>query len=188
MGDICRYRRERSTANQLAYKYVGVEDLLSNRGGVSDQLNSMENGSHAVFLPGDILIGNIRPYLKKIWLADSEGRTNGDVLVITPKEDFERELDSEYLYFVLSSDAFFSYAVETSKGAKMPRGDKNAIMKYEIPVPSLTCQKEIAQTLTKYETFTGSLSDGLPAEIAARRQQYEYYRNKLLTFKELKAS
>lgn len=188
MGEICEYRRDRALASKSAFAYVGVEDLLQHRRGVSADLEYVSSGGHGVFMPGDVLIGNIRPYLKKIWLADSEGRTNGDVLVVAPRAEMASELNSKYLYFLLSSDSFFDYAVQTSKGAKMPRGDKSAIMKYEIPVPSVERQMEIVEILMKFELLTLSLSDGLPAEIAARRQQYEYYRNKLLTFKELEVA
>jgi type I restriction enzyme S subunit len=57
--------------------------------------------------------------------------------------------------------------------------------KVMIPVPALERQKEIANLLDGFDTVITNVSDGLPAEIKARHQQYEYYRNKLLTFKEL---
>jgi type I restriction enzyme S subunit len=89
------------------------------------------------------------------------------------------------LYFLLSSDDFFGYCVQTSKGAKMPRGDKQAILRYEVPIPSIEVQKRVVKVLTAFEKLTQDLEVGLPAEIAARQSQYEYYRSKLLTFKEL---
>lgn len=65
----------------------------------------------------------------------------------------------------------------------MPRGDKAAVMNFEIPIPSLEEQHSIVSILDRFESLTISLQSGLPAEIAARRQQYEHYRDKLLTFK-----
>lgn len=56
-------------------------------------------------------------------------------------------------------------------------------MRFELPVPSLQEQERIANILDRFEALTTSLQSGLPAEIAARRQQYEHYRDKLLTFK-----
>jgi type I restriction enzyme S subunit len=82
--------------------------------------------------------------------------------------------------------------MKTSKGAKMPRGNKSMIMKYEIPVPNkngepdLKKQQEIVAVLDKFDTLVNDISIGLPAELKARRQQYEYYREKLLTFRKLK--
>ncbi len=66
----------------------------------------------------------------------------------------------------------------------MPRGDKKMIMKYKVPLPSPQEQARIVAILDKFDALVNDLSSGLPAEIAARRQQYEHYRNKLLTFTE----
>lgn len=134
------------------------------------------------FTNNDLLIGNIRPYLKKIWFADCEGGTNGDIALIRIREASREDILPRYLFHVLSSDHFFNYDNSKAKGAKMPRGDKSAIMKYSFPLPPIAEQRRIAAILDKFETLTNSLQDGLPAEIAARRQQYEYYRDKLLTF------
>ena len=67
----------------------------------------------------------------------------------------------------------------------MPRGDKAAIMEYEIGLPPVEVQQYIADILDRFDKLCNDLSEGLPAEIEARRKQYEYYRDKLLTFKEL---
>lgn len=75
--------------------------------------------------------------------------------------------------------------MQHAKGAKMPRGDKAAILNYPIHVPSLGDQRRIVEVLQKFDALVNDLSVGLPAELAARRKQYEYYRDKLLTFKEL---
>ena len=73
-------------------------------------------------------------------------------------------------------------SLQNAKGAKMPRGDKNAVMKYTIPIPPIEEQERIVGILDKFETLVNDLSKGLPAEIALVQKQYEYYRNMLLTF------
>lgn len=130
---------------------------------------------------GDVLIGNIRPYLKKIWFSDRTGGTNGDVLVVSPKES---NVLPRYLYYVLSSDEFFTYDMQRSKGAKMPRGNREAVMNYSFALPSLDEQKRIVSILDRFDALCNDISSGLPAEIEARQKQYEYYRDKLLTFRE----
>jgi len=57
--------------------------------------------------------------------------------------------------------------------------------KFKIPIPSLAKQEEIVKVLDKFDKLVNDISEWLPAEIKARKQQYEYYRNKLLNFKEL---
>ena len=65
----------------------------------------------------------------------------------------------------------------------MQKGDKKAVMEYSIPIPPLEEQERIVSILDRFEALTTDLQSGLPAEIEARRKQYEYYREKLLTFK-----
>ena len=69
----------------------------------------------------------------------------------------------------------------------MPRGDKVAIMKYRFMLPSIEKQRHIVSILDRFDALCNDLSSGLPAEIAARQKQYEYYRDKLLTFKEIQS-
>jgi len=159
--------------------YVGVDNLLQNREGKKDSSKVPTKGNLIGFRKGDILIGNIRPYLKKIWHSDRMGGTNGDVLVINITN---KNITSRYLYQVLADDKFFEYNMQHVKGVKMPRGNKNKIMEYFIPVPSLEEQKRIVSILDKFDTLTASISEGLLKEIEQRKKQYEYYRDMLLTF------
>ena len=65
----------------------------------------------------------------------------------------------------------------------MPRGDKRKVMEYTLPIPPLAEQQRIVDILDRFDHLTNDLTQGLPAEIEARQQQYEYYRDRLLTFK-----
>lgn len=75
--------------------------------------------------------------------------------------------------------------MQYAKGAKMPRGNKQIIMEYHIPVPPLAEQERIVAILDKFDALVNDISSGLPAELEMRRKQYEYYRDRLLTFKPL---
>lgn len=181
MSEVSFYPKTRINASELSdNSYIGVENLLKDKLGRTDFTVKPE-GSVIQFIEKDILIGNIRPYLRKIWKSDCKGGTNGDVLCIRVKEP--SEVSPDYLFHILSSEKFFLYDIKNSRGAKMPRGDKAAVMDFEIPIPSLEDQHRIVSILDRFESLTTSLQSGLPAEIAARRQQYEHYRDKLLTFK-----
>ena len=164
--------------------YVGVDNLLQNRKGKTVSNYVPKTGNLTKYEKDDILIGNIRPYLKKIWQASNTGGTNGDVLVIRINDEQKQEFYSRFLYHLLASDEFFNYNMQHAKGAKMPRGNKEAILKYKIPKISHEEQVKISNTLDRLEALVSDISIGLPAELTARRQQYEYHRNKLLTFKE----
>ena len=82
---------------------------------------------------GDVLVSNIRPYFKKIIYVTVEGGCSADVLCFSPKR---KEL-SVFLYGTLYMDRFFDYMVAGSKGTKMPRGDKQQIMNYQITIPTV---------------------------------------------------
>lgn len=182
--EVAQYSKDRILASELTDEnYVGVDNLLPNKQGKIKSEHTPIEGKFTGFVKGDILIGNIRPYLKKIWFSDCVGGTNGDVLTIRVI-DKERVLP-RFLYFALSTESFFNYDMNNAKGAKMPRGDKNAVMKYQFYLPSLEIQEQVVSILEIFDNLCNGLECGLPAEIYARQQQYEYYRDKLLNFKEL---
>lgn len=181
LGDIAEYSKTRISHDQLDNtNYVGVDNLLQNRAGKADSNYVPTAGNLTGYREGDILIGNIRPYLKKIWHADRVGGTNGDVLVVHITDE---SVNSSYLYQVLADDKFFEYNMQHAKGAKMPRGNKPKIMEYSIPIPkNEDDQTRIVNILDKFDALTNSISEGLPREIELRQKQYEYYRDMLLNF------
>ncbi len=187
LGEIAQYSKARISHDQLDNtNYVGVDNLLQNRAGKTESNHVPTSGNLTEYREGDTLIGNIRPYLKKIWHTDRVGGTNGDVLVVHPTDE---NINPRYLYQVLADDKFFEYNMQHAKGAKMPRGNKPKIMEYKVPIPypddpekSLAEQARIVNILDKFDTLTTSISEGLPREIELRQQQYEYYRDLLLNF------
>ena len=182
--EVAQYSKDRILASELTDEnYIGVDNLLPNKQGKIKSEHTPIEGKFVRFVKEDILIGNIRPYLKKIWFSDYVGGTNGDVLTIRVI-DKERVLP-RFLYFVLSTESFFNYDMNNAKGAKMPRGDKKAVMNYQFYLPSLEIQEQVVSILEIFDNLCNGLECGLPAEIYARQQKYEYYRDKLLNFKEL---
>ena len=140
LSDICSYRTESGPIDPLTY--ISTESILPNRAGVTKASSIPTTGKAKLFRRGDTLVSNIRPYFKKIWQATEDGCCSADVLVFKPSA-----CHADYLYWLLSSDAFFDYMVATSKGTKMPRGDKAAIMQYESVDMSIEDQRGIAMIL-----------------------------------------
>ena len=169
LGRVAHYAKKRIGASQIdETTYVGVENLLQNKQGKTEASSVPESGTVIAFEEGDILIGNIRPYLRKIWLADCDGGTNGDVLAIQIEN--KTALIPKFLYYVLSSEDFFLYDIQNSKGAKMPRGSKEAVMNYQIPVPPLPVQSEIVKILDNFTELTAQLQEQLSLELTARKK------------------
>ncbi|WP_144628802.1 restriction endonuclease subunit S [Arthrobacter woluwensis] len=166
LGDIAELASARVEGAELdPTTYVGVDNLLPNFGGRKDSGYGANSSGAIRFNVGDVLIGNIRPYLKKVWLADREGGASPDVLTVSIRPDWRGMILPKFLYFLIASDPFIDYTTRHAKGAKMPRGDKAATLKYRIPVPPLEVQREIVRIL---DHFT-ELEAGLEAELEARR-------------------
>ena len=179
LEEIAHYAKTRIDCKTINEdNYVGVENLLQNKAGKTKATSVPTTGMVIAYQKNDILIGNIRPYLRKVWLADCEGGTNGDVLTVQI-EDTEKVIP-QFLYYVLSSEKFFLYDIQNSKGAKMPRGSKDAVMKFEVPLPPPEVQREIVRMLDNYTKGAVELQKQLTAEFTARKTQYNYYRDKLL--------
>lgn len=148
LSEVSVYRKDRIGSDKVNKgNYISTENMLSNRGGVENATTVASAKTFPAYKKGDILLSNIRPYFKKIWYATQEGGCSNDVLVVKAG----KTVDSKFLYYVLSDNNFFNYSTVTSKGTKMPRGSKNAIMKYWVPNLDLPTQKKIADILSSYD-------------------------------------
>ena len=148
LSDICDYGKDRIEVSSLDNSnYISTENMLPNRAGVTTATTLPTGELTPSFEIDDTLVYNIRPYFKKIWKATFSGGCSADVLVFKAKENVSKE----YLYYVLADDEFFKYSMTTSKGTKMPRGDKTSIMNYPIKLPPLPTQQKIAAILSSLD-------------------------------------
>ena len=142
--DICSFRKGKIDIENLNTKnYISTENMLPNKCGITDASSLPTVSLVQEYKKGDVLVSNIRPYFKKIWQAKYNGGCSNDVLVFVPKSNTDRN----FLYYVLANDDFFTYSMATSKGTKMPRGDKTSIMQYEVPMFDLNAQNKVASIL-----------------------------------------
>lgn len=148
LSDICDYGKDRIEVSSLDNStYISTENMLPNRAGVTTATTLPTGEYTPSFEIDDTLVSNIRPYFKKIWKATFSGGCSADVLVFKAKENVSKE----YLYYVLADDEFFKYSMTTSKGTKMPRGDKTSIMNYPVKLPPLPTQQKIAAILSSLD-------------------------------------
>jgi type I restriction enzyme S subunit len=97
--------------------------------------------------------------------------------------NFENILISDFLYYYLTSKSVQFFWNNKINSGSVSNLNANIIKSLPVPIPPLSKQKEIVEILDKFDALVNDISQGLPAEIEARRKQYEYYREKLLTFK-----
>lgn len=161
--------------------YVSTENMLQDYQGIVDAKSVPEDVNVISFSCGDILISNIRPYLKKVWKATYNGGCSSDVFVLKANDNIE----SDYLHYVIANDKFINFVMSGAKGVKMPRGDKKQMKTYCLSLPQIQEQKKISTLLRlideristqskiidKLQTLIKGLNDSL----------YELYGNGITT-------
>ena len=138
LSSIAYYVTDKISSNDISLsEYVTTDCILQNKKGREIAINLPPQTCSLIhYQCGDVLVANIRPYLKKVWFADNDGGASSDVLVFRAKEGHS----PNFLYALLLQDSFFDYVMQGAKGSKMPRGDKDQILRYEIP--TLSCSEE----------------------------------------------
>ena len=173
LSEIATFVEDKISSNSISLAdYVTTDSLLPNKEGKTLATNLPPViCSLTHFRKGDVLVANIRPYLKKVWLADKEGGCSSDVLVFRVKEGNK----SSFLYAIMLQDRFFDYAMKGAKGSKMPRGDKDQIMRYELPTFSPQEQENIGNlviSITNKLWLNRSINHNLEA---MAKQLYDYW-------------
>lgn len=167
LSDICAFRKGKVRVSSLTLKtYISTENMMPNKGGITEATSMPTMELTQEYKKGDILVSNIRPYFKKIWQAKYDGGCSNDVLVFRGNAN----IDKNFLYYVLADDAFFAYSMATSKGTKMPRGDKTSIMQYNVPALDMDAQKRIANILKPLDEkieLNNAINDNLEQQAKA---------------------
>ena len=173
LNDIAEFVTDKISSSSISLdRYVTTDSLLQNRRGreIAQNLPPVPCAlTH--YKQGDVLVANIRPYLKKVWYADSEGGCSSDVLVFRAKNGH----CSSFLYTVLMQDAFFDHAMSGAKGSKMSRGDKDQIMRYELPTFTPTEEENIGNMMVDIMSkikVNRQINDNLEA---MAKQLYDYW-------------
>lgn len=159
--------------------YISTDNMLQNRAGIEKFDGTISSANLTEYKKGDILVSNIRPYLKKIWLADCDGGCSNDVLVFRNIAD---NITNEYLYCILASSVFFDYMMVGKTGTKMPRGNKRAIPNFKIPLLDPQKQADFIKEIQKIERRYNSLKNitGKRLKTSSVVKQFEEYENSKL--------
>jgi type I restriction enzyme S subunit len=163
LGDknISTFVKERMPLEELTLEsYVSTENLLPDYAGVTTSSKLPSTGSFTRYKKGDILISNIRPYLKKVWSANKDGATSNDVIVIRAKS----KVRASFLTFLLKNDEFINYVMKGAKGVKMPRGDISLMKEYPVAIPANPKeQQKIADCLSSLDALIAAHAEKLDA-------------------------
>jgi type I restriction enzyme S subunit len=173
LSKIVRYSDARIDAADVSLEnFITTDNILQNKAGITTAA-SLPPGDNAMpkYAQGNILLANIRPYLKKIWFADKSGGCSADVLVFA----VNKEYDPKFVYYAMFRDDFFYHIMKGAKGTKMPRGDKNQILEFLIPDFDLPTQHRIAAVLSALDAKI-DLNKRINAELEAlAKTLYDYW-------------
>ncbi|GAA7098588.1 restriction endonuclease subunit S [Helicobacter pylori] len=172
LGEVCEIiRGKRVTKKEILDK--GKYPVVSGGIGFMGYLNEYNREENTITIAQYGTAGFVNWQNQKFWANDV-------CFSVIPKET----LINRYLYYVLTNMQNYLYSI--SNRSAIPYSiSSNNIMQITIPIPPLEIQQEIVKILDQFSILTTDLQTGIPAEIEARKKQYEYYREKLLSFKPL---
>ena len=143
LKEVADFQKDRVSTELLNEStYISTENIQQNFGGIQLANTVPTNANVIAYNKNDILLSNIRPYLKKVWLADRNGGCSADVFVLR-----SRCCEQSFLYNVIASDRFIGYVMSGAKGVKMPRGDKKQMENFKFSLPSVIEQRKISRLL-----------------------------------------
>jgi type I restriction enzyme S subunit len=182
LKDVADFQKERISSGLLDEStYISTENILQNFQGVQSAISIPANTNVVAYKKNDILLSNIRPYLKKVWFSDRIGGCSADVFVLRSKT-----CEPEFLYNVIASDKFINYVMSGAKGVKMPRGDKNQMESFSFSIPAVVEQRKISRlfqllderivTQNKIIEKLQSLIKGLSQQLLSSENDWILYR------------
>ena len=134
LEDVASFVKDKVETSKLTLNtYISTENMQPNRGGISIASNLPNTNYVTACNCGDVVIANIRPYFKKIFLIPTNGFGCSSAVLCIRAND---SMYSRFVYGTLSDDVFFDYVMSGAKGSKMPRGDKEQIMQYPVILPN----------------------------------------------------
>ncbi|MDU5508626.1 restriction endonuclease subunit S [Finegoldia magna] len=158
------------------YRYITVQFLKNNE----DEQYYIENpDKNVICKEDDILV--TRTGSTGVIVYGVEGCFHNNFFKVTPNELIHKK----YMYFLLRSKYMYKKMLTAASGGTVPDLPHKKFYALEVPVPTIDEQKHIVEMLEKFNELCNDISIGLPAEIEARQKQYEFYRDKLLSFKQL---
>lgn len=191
LGEVCKKTENiKWKGNQNTdFQYIDLSSVSREDNKISETqtINSTNAPSRAQQIVNidDVIFGTTRPTLKRYSLITSKYHnqicsTGFCVLRAKPEEMLPK-----FLFFILTTTGFYNYVDNNQEGAGYPSISNSVVKKFKMPIPTLAEQKRIVSILDKFDKLVNDKTEGIPAEIEARRKQYEYYRGKLLDFKVL---
>lgn len=192
MGEICNKTKNIKWKDNPTKEclYIDLSSVDCETHGFSNQLTMINaktapSRAQQIVETNDVLFGTTRPTLMRFAIVPQKLNNNICSTGYAVLRANSEIVLPQFLYFILNTHRFYSFVENNQEGAGYPSISFSKLQSFSIPVPPIELQEKIVAILDRFETLVNDLTQGLPAEIAAVKEQYEYYRNKLLTFKQI---
>jgi type I restriction enzyme S subunit len=163
---VSKFINEKIQLNKISLtNYISTENILADFGGISKSSKLPNITNVTKFQKHDVLMSNIRPYLKKIWLANIEGGASNDIIIIRAKEG----INYKFVFYIVQNDKYIDYVMQGAKGVKMPRGDILLIKKYPLALPKPKEQQKIADCLSSLDNLIEAQNKKVEALVSHKK-------------------
>ena len=190
LGDVCiKTDNIKWKSATCSYQYIDLSSVDIQTHSIISTIkidkDSAPSRAQQIVKKDDVIFATTRPTQMRVCLIPTE--YDGEICstgycILRPHTSL---VLPKYLFFALAVDDFKAYLSNNLTMGNYPSISNITLKEYELPIPSIAEQQKIVAILDRFDTLTNDLTSGLPAEMEKRRQQYEYYRDRLLTFKRL---
>lgn len=189
MGEVCKKTKNIKWKDNPTKEclYIDLSSVDCETHGFSNQLpiinaETAPSRAQQIVETNDVLFGTTRPTLMRFAIVPQKLNNNICSTGYAVLRANSEIVLPQFLYFILNTRRFYSFVENNQEGAGYPSISLSKLQSFSLPIPPLELQERIVAILDRFETLVNDLTQGLPAELAAVKEQYEYYRNKLLTF------
>lgn len=185
---VCKTNKIKWNQTENTYQYIDLSSVdrethtLSNTSIIDE--NTAPSRAQQIVCVDDVLFGTTRPMLKRICVIPDEYDGQICSTGFCVLRAIDNIVQPKWIYHVLNTAQFYSYVESHQQGTSYPSISDSLVKEYEITLPSLDEQIRIINILDNLEEINFELNNNLSLELESRQKQYEYYRDKLLTFKE----
>lgn len=174
-----------SCSNDAEYQYIDLTSVNRDTHNIGETqticADNAPSRAQQIVYAQDILLGTTRPLLRRFCVVPNEYSSQMCSTGFCVLRADENIVLHRWLYHQISTSKFFDYVEKHQKGASYPAISDADVKKFRIPIPPLSVQREIVRILDNFAELTEGLNRELTAELTARKKQYAYYRDKLLT-------